>query len=422
MSDQLGAQAPRRPITLCCPDLRSGGIQRMTLLIAERLLERGHAVDLLLTETSGPMVPPSAGDIRTIPLPASSQIAARAAVIAADPKGLAVNLKPLVLPIKGFPSLRVLPALSRYFRIEQPRSVFAPSPDFIFSTSLARRLARSDVRLIASFRSHLSAGLASKNKLRGKSLLPALKRALVDFAAIHAVSQAVADDLAKLFALERENIQVFHSPTLSGNIAQRAAEVPDHPWFSPGRREPVAVAVGRISPQKDYATLFRALALARQSRPLRLVVVGDDGPVKTTERARQTTAGRVLELLQELDLSEAVDFLGYQPNPLSWVAHADLFVLSSRFEGLPNVVIEALACGQTVVATDAPGGTAEILRNGRHGYLVPVGDAAELAKALLKALDQPLDPALQKARAADFDWQTSLAAYERLLAPDHSER
>src|SRR5690625_1251014 len=108
-----GAAGPRRAIALCCPDLKSGGIQRMTLLIAERLLERGHAVDLLLSDPAGPLVPPSQGDIRIVALRSSTPLAARAAVIAADPAGLPANLRPLVLPIKGFPSLRVLPALTR---------------------------------------------------------------------------------------------------------------------------------------------------------------------------------------------------------------------------------------------------------------------------------------------------------------------
>ena len=422
MINSSGSLKSRQAIALCCPDLKSGGIQRMTLLIAERLLERGHAVDLLLSDRSGPLVPPTEGDIRVIALPSSPSLVARAAVIAADPLGLPTNLRPLVLPLKGFPSLRVLPALSRYFKAEQPRSVFAPSPDLIFSTGLARRLAGVQTRLVASFRSHLSAGLASKSKLRGRTLLPALERALREFSAVHAVSHAVADDLAALFDLKRENIQVFHSPTLSGDIEQRAAELPEHPWFAADREVPVVVAVGRISPQKDYATLFRALAYACRSRPLRLVVVGDDGPVKAAEGGRAKTAQRVLDLIQALDIAEAVDFVGYQPNPLSWIAHADLFALSSRFEGLPNVVIEALACGRTVVATDAPGGTAEILREGCHGYLAAVGDAGGLGEALLKGLAQPLDPNLQKARAADFDWQSSLEAYERLLAPAHPER
>lgn len=411
---------PRRAIALCCANLKPGGVQRMTLLIADCLLQRGWSVDLVLAEDDGQLRPPEHPGLRVVPLAESNALAARAAVAIADPAGLPVNLRPLVLPVNGFPTLRILPALARYLREEQPRAVFAPMPDFVFSTTLARRLAGSDTRIVASFRSHLTGGLSAKNKARGRTFLPALRRALGQVSAVHAVSHAVADDLAQTCKLDRQAIQVFHSPTLSGDVEQLAAAPVEHPWLGPDREVPVVVAVGRISPQKDYETLFRALALARQTRPLRLLVVGDDSPLANADgRSKKIT--RAVGLLQELELEQAIDFVGYQENPLAWIARADVFALSSRFEGLPNVVIEALACGRSVVATDAPGGTAEILEGGRYGHLVPVGDAQALAQALLRAVEAPADPEVQKARAADFGWEVSLAAYERLLTGEAGE-
>ncbi|WP_022728092.1 glycosyltransferase [Fodinicurvata sediminis] len=406
--------AERRPIALCCANLKPGGVQRMTLLIAECLLRRGWPVDLLVADNEGQLTPPEHEGLRIVPLAQSSALAGRAAVLSADPGGLPVNLRPLVLPVNGFPTLRNLPALARYLRAERPRAVFAPMPDFIFSTTLAKRMARSDTQIVASFRSHLTGGLSAKNKARGRTFLPALRRALGQVSGVHAVSHAVADDLAQTCGLDRRAIQVFHSPTLNGDVEALAAASVEHPWLAPEREVPVVVAVGRISPQKDYETLFRALAIARQERPLRLVVVGDDSPLANANgRSKKIT--RAVNLLKELELEEAIDFVGYQENPLAWIAKADVFALSSRFEGLPNVVIEALACGRSVVATDAPGGTAEILQDGRYGHLAPVGDAPALARALLRAVEAPADPEVQKARAADFDWQSSLAAYERLL-------
>lgn len=414
-TDAPPGTASRNAIALCCANLRPGGVQRMTLLIAECLLRRGWPVDLLLAEDEGQMSPPEHAGLRILPLTQSSTLAGRAAVVAADPGGLPVNLRPLILPVNGFPTLRILPALARYLRDERPHAVFAPMPDFIFSTTLARRLARSDTRIVASFRSHLTGGLSAKNKARGRTFLPALRRALGQVSAVHAVSHAVADDLAETCALDRQAVRVFHSPTLSGDVEALAAAPVEHPWLAPEREVPVVVAVGRISPQKDYETLFRALALARRERPLRLLVVGDDSPLANADgRSKKIT--RAVNLLKDLELENAIDFVGYQDNPLAWIAKADVFALSSRFEGLPNVVIEALACGRTVVATDAPGGTAEILEGGTYGHLAPVGDADALARALLDAVAAPADPATQKRRAADFGWEASLAAYEALLA------
>ncbi|WP_162175135.1 glycosyltransferase [Fodinicurvata fenggangensis] len=413
-NDVPTGNAPRNAIALCCANLKPGGVQRMTLLIAECLLQRGWPVDLLLAENEGQLTPPDHNGLKVIALSSSNALAARCSVVAADPGGLPVNLRPLVLPVNGFPTLRILPAMADYLREEQPRAVFAPMPDFIFSTTLARRLAKSHTRIVASFRSHLTGGLSAKNKARGRTFLPALRRALDQVSGVHAVSHAVADDLAQTCGLDRQAIQVFHSPTLSGDVEALSAAPVDHPWLVPDRAVPVVVAVGRISPQKDYETLFRALALARQTRPLRLLVVGDDSPLANANgRSKKIT--RAVSLLQELELEEAIDFVGYQENPLAWIAKSDVFALSSRFEGLPNVVIEALACGRTVVATDAPGGTAEILEGGRYGHLAPVGDAWALAQALLRAVEAPADPEVQKARAADFGWEASLAAYERLL-------
>ncbi|MFC6216725.1 glycosyltransferase, partial [Fodinicurvata halophila] len=387
-TDAPPGSASRSAIALCCANLRPGGVQRMTLLIAECLLRRGWPVDLLLAENEGQLSPPQHDGLRIVPLEQSATPIGRAAVAAADPAGLAVNLRPLVLPVNGFPTLRILPDLARYLRAERPRAVFAPMPDFIFSTTLAKRMSRSDTRIVASFRSHLTGGLSAKNKARGRTFLPALRRALGQVAAVHAVSHAVADDLAETCDLDRQAIEVFHSPTLSGDVEALAAAPVEHSWLAPEREVPVVVAVGRISPQKDYETLFRALALARRERPLRLLVVGDDSPLANADgRSKKIT--RAVNLLKELELEDAIDFVGYQENPLAWIARADVFALSSRFEGLPNVVIEALACGRSVVATDAPGGTAEILEGGRYGHLAPVGDAEAMGRALLEAVAAP---------------------------------
>ena len=156
-----------------------------------------------------------------------------------------------------------------------------------------------------------------------------------------------------------------------------AREVPDHPWFAPGQ-PPVILGVGRLTPQKDFPTLVRAFSQVRRLRAARLVILGEG------EGRAELEA-----LADELGVKEDLALPGFQNNALSYMAHSAVFVLSSAWEGLPTVLIEALAAGTRVVSTDCPSGPREILQDGRFGALVPVGDASALARAILETLERP---------------------------------
>jgi glycosyltransferase involved in cell wall biosynthesis len=166
-------------------------------------------------------------------------------------------------------------------------------------------------------------------------------------------------------------------------------------------REPVILTAGRLAPEKDFATLLRAVA--RLPAPARLVILGE-GP----ERA-------ALEgLARDLGIAGRVALPGYRPSPWDSYAQARVFALSSRSEGFGNVVVEALASGLPVVATDC-GGPREILEDGRHGALVPVGDVEALAAGIARALDAPGDPVPRRDRAARFATRRVVGDYLALL-------
>ena len=175
-------------------------------------------------------------------------------------------------------------------------------------------------------------------------------------------------------------IEVVHNPIVTTELRELVAEPLGHPWFGPGQ-VPVVLGVGRLAPQKDFGTLIRAFARVIVRRPCRLMILGD-GPERASLEA----------IVAERGLTGSVDLPGWISNPYPYMAHAGVFVLSSRWEGLPSVLIEALFCEVPVVATDCLSGPREILEGGRYGALVPVGDEEALAAAIETALAGELSP------------------------------
>jgi glycosyltransferase involved in cell wall biosynthesis len=264
-------------------------------------------------------------------------------------------------------------------------------------------------RLVVSERTHFSAGKPRKIK-RKQILAPLMQQAYSRADRVVTVSHGVARDLVENVGVSRDHITVLHNPTIGPDFAKRMALPVEHPWFRPAQ-PPVILAVGRLAGQKDLPTLLEAFAIARRVRPLRLVLLGEKNPTAV----RGSGSGTVGEFIDSLGIAGDVDLLGYDPNPIRYMARADLFVLSSRFEGFPNVLLEALASGCRVVSTDCPSGPFELLDGGRLGRLVPVGEPAAMAEAILASLDAPIDKEQLKARAALFDFEHSVAAYRNVL-------
>jgi glycosyltransferase involved in cell wall biosynthesis len=182
--------------------------------------------------------------------------------------------------------------------------------------------------------------------------------------------------MAQAIGIPRDCITVIHNPSVVGAEVQEKGQAPlDHAWFEPGQ-PPVLVAVGRLENQKDYPTMLRAFAQVRRGEAVRLLILGEGRERPMLEA-----------LVEELGLGQDVSLPGFVTNPYAYLARASLFVLSSRWEGLPTVLIEALCCGTPVVSMDCPSGPREILTDGLYGALVPVGDVGALARAIRTALN-----------------------------------
>jgi glycosyltransferase involved in cell wall biosynthesis len=338
----------RRPIAILIPSLGGGGAERAMLIFAEYLLHRGQAVDVVVVRASGLLAGGVPRAARTVALE-------RGGVLAA------------------------IPSLSAYLRRTRPRALYSTMAHCNLAALLASRLARTGVPVVVREAVVPLSG-DHATTISGRVIRRLVPRVYPWAHAIVAVSGDVADELLRISPRLRDRLAVLPTPVVTARLLAEAAQPLDDPWFVPGA-PPVVMGMGRLDPQKDFPTLLRAFARVRTDRPLRLLVLGA-GP----ERARLQTLARELRVVDDVVLP------GFVGNPFPYLARAAVFVLSSRYEGLPNALLQAMALGTPVVSTDCPGGPRDILQDGRYGALVPTGDAAALARVLAATLGSPRRP------------------------------
>lgn len=273
-------------------------------------------------------------------------------------------------------------------------------------TVLAARSRANRPRVVVREANTISAALAYRSPL-DRVVAGAVARRVYPLAdAIVAVSEDARSDLATFLDLDPARIVAIANPVDLDDIESRAAEALSDPWFSAERDVPVIVAAGRLVPKKGFDVLLEALALVRKSRRVRLVILGRGDERTNLERR-----------VDALGLSNDVKLPGFVDNPFAWFARADLFALSSFAEGMPNALLQAMACGCPVISTNCPSGPREILEDGRHGLLVPPGDAQALAAAIEASLDAPVARRADvRARARHFAADSAVDAYLRILA------
>jgi glycosyltransferase involved in cell wall biosynthesis len=293
-----------------------------------------------------------------------------------------------------------LPALLRYLRRERPR-VLLSDKDRVNRTSLiAQRLARVPTRVGVRLGTTPSVNLANRGALERWLQTASMRRLYRRADAVLVPSRGAAADLSRLARLPSSLVHVVPSPVVSARMHALAGEPPDHPWFGDGGPAPI-LGVGELSERKDFATLLRAFARLRTDRPAeRLVILGEG-------RRR----AELEQLARTLGIADAVSLPGFVPNPYVYMARAAAFALCSRWEGMPVVLIEALALGAPAVACDCPSGPREVLADGRYGPLVPVGDDAAFAVALAGVLRAPLPRAQLQSAVRGYTVEASADAY-----------
>jgi glycosyltransferase involved in cell wall biosynthesis len=397
-------------IAIFLDHLRGGGIQKMRLVIAQGLAERGHRVDLVVCDIRGPLRDQVPETVNLVELRPTGGLRAGALALATDPGSSGALLSSALFSGKISPTLRYFPELVRYLKRERPDAILSATPDMNIEASLARRRAGIAARLVVSEHNTLLYGHPLGRGWRGRSLASMLRRAYRHVDAVVGVSDGVAEDISTRTGLPREHINTVYNPAVTPDLERKAREAVDHPWFADGS-PPVVLGAGRLGNAKDFQMLLRAFAKVRRVHEARLMILGDARTPKKTERQR----GKLIRIAGELGVADDVSVPGFEPNPLKYMARSAVFALSSRYEGFGNVIPEAMACGCPVVSTDCPSGPAEIVDYGRFGRLVPVGDDEAMAEAMLETIRHPPDPNVLKMRARDFGADRAVNAYEVLL-------
>ena len=373
------------------------------LHLAKAFTGQGHKIDLLLCQRKGSHANKIPQGVNVIELRRTGLAASRLRILLANPEAIKSLCLPIFLASKPPKTIRYLHSLATYLRREQPDALLSAKTPANLVAIWAKRLAKVQTRIVVSERTNLSMSIRQSQKWRWRFVAPLISKVYPQAERIMTVSRGVADDLAISTGLPRATIGTIYNPTLTTEIAEKAQAPSSHTWLPPTTL-PVILGVGRLVPQKDFPTLLKAFAYVQRKHQARLIILGEG-----RERAQ-------LEALAlKLGIAKDVSLPGFEPNPYTFMAQASVFVLSSAWEGLPNVLIEALTCGCPIVSTDCPSGPQEILGNGAFGSLVPVGDEKALAEAILDTLEHPPNAERLRSRAAEFDIQRIAEQYLQVL-------
>lgn len=390
-SARAAADAPRgRRIAIFIYAMTGGGAQRRTLTLANGFAARGYQVDVVTVRGRGLLNDALSPQVGLVSLDANWP-----------------RWHPgIVLRKRSLKSYMAIPSLARYVATRAPDILLSAASHANIPAILAWHLAGKPAPLVLRASNHPSGNLEHRPP-RHRLFKPLYNRiggflyARAD--AIVAVSKGVAAAVAELTGWPPERISTIYNPMVGAIRPADDILAPPHPWLGPGN-PPVILGAGRLAVQKDFETLVRAFAVLRQQRPARLIILGDGARRPQLE-----------SLVRELHLEADVLLPGYVHDAPRWMAAADVFVLSSLWEGLPGVLIEALSTGCPIVSVDCPSGPREILDHGRYGRLVPPRAPEAMAAAIIATLDAPPIAPLLIARAAEFGCDRGIAQYLDVL-------
>lgn len=365
-------------IAIILPNLCGGGAERLHVHLANDWFSRGYSVEFILMQKRGELIPLLQSGISVIDLGVE-------------------NIRSAIFPLLVY--------LKKSRHDVLLAAMWPLTSAVFFSWVLSGRIGR----LIISDHELLSCSYLGQSRVHPAYLKNLIKFTYPFVDGIVAVSAGVKNDLCKLGNLKSNKVKVIYNPAATGiSSLPESQEISDALWGKDVGYH--ILAVGRLSVEKDYKTMIKAFYLLQKNISAKLVILGD-GPAKD----------EIISFIKQHELQGYVDLPGFVTDPYPWFKSADLFVLSSLWEGFGNVIVEALECGVPVVSTDCPSGPAEILENGRYGQLVPVGNSVAMAVAIEKSLSQTHNKEFLISRAQDFSIRKISDQYLSYLLPKYHE-
>ena len=351
--------------------LQMGGAEKAAVHLANEFERRGIRVDMVMVNAKGEFISHLEPGVR-------------------------------VIDLKARHTRRAGKPFRNYILKEQPEIVIAIQSHVQLMVLMTRHKHRFTFPVILNEQSIFSSNVPARGlkniliRILAKKYFP-----LAD--AVAAVSTATAKDFTVCFPELNGRVDVIYNPVLPSVLTKETISVPDHPFFQT-QEIPLIMSAGRLNPSKDFNTLLKAVSIVRKQIPVHLMILGEG-----EEREN------LLRQAKELQITESFSLPGFIPNPMSWMNYASVFVLSSKYEGLPFVLVEAMSVGCPVISTDCPGGSSEILGNGTYGRMVPVGDPERMAEAIVFTLKNRINKSILQKRASDFSAGSVVNNYLELI-------
>lgn len=371
---KMSNQVTKSRVGICIPSFETGGVQRAMVTVGNELAKRGHSVQLVVGDDSGEQRKNVHEDVEIVDLNARS-----------PPFAATVGL--------------FVPAF-RYFSENSP-DVFVSSMNHVNVVLLAAwKLASPPSKMVIV--EHNDPKAIKRNSLKN-SLVYGIASYEYKWAdQVVGVSDGVVDSLRDMMDIQPQKLTRIYNPIFVDRIRRRSTETPDHEWFQSDT--PVILNVGRLVKQKDQELLLDSFSRLRDRIDAKLIIIGRGG-----------LRNDLLEKADELGVAADVDIIEWVENPYAYMGSADVFALSSLWEGLPTVLIEALSCGCSVVSVDCPSGPREILDGNGYGTLVASRNPEHLADTIYEKLVEPDSEEQLMQGAKRFDVDRSIQQYSELI-------